>query len=887
MKNTLYKFGKGLISLGLGILIVSVSLHAQQVYPSAGAFWVGGSGTYNPTDSLTKAQGLKTDSAVFNWEAHHADFGAWMNYPSFYRNYNNNFTLLDYMYTGQISHDGLYVWEIGFHEQAIHLGHDWENYFLHYSQDTWLTYDSSYQYMTPWAGVPAGVAYTDSSNDPIGVVLPGVGTWSADIFKGVPKGGVFYLVNPDKFGEATLSFAPGGTNGTITVEYASQVNGAYNITQWTPLNLTTDGTNNFHQNGRISWTPPANWVWGYNWSPQLGNRRNFGYWLRITGTGYGQRPILSKLQTRAYLKVDPSGSHQGHLKNLGWDPVNDRNGDGYLEDNEYANLLDPSASARFRYEARLALNNVGFWNYWSPCITNTANAQYQQDIGAYYQSMWGSNGINGGYNDNFFVNLNKWFFPILAGGQLVNEGNIQGLVQDSLTNLAYSTGFVATLDAIKRSTSSSWIGANIYFINPYDYHDYCVPYPALGREMLNANTFDWLISEATIYDSWSMVDASSFLGPFSGLSRIWNIPAWAAAHKKSAIMARIGTNLLTPPSTEAKWERSQMGILAEYYLYHIPNLTSLQTIYTNCGDISQLTDTTNYYKKGVPKNYAYQQHGLMAVDIGTPLGRIPPGNEGNYTPMQYTARVDGTGDLNNTIVGTSISTILNHPVYGEIPVLPTASYYLLSRPTAPYTNIVYDPQGQAFPAEVVVARQFSKGMVVFRTPFTTPTNYQDYISDANEITVNLPEAIPHQRTYFRLNYDGTHGPPTSEVTLHGFEGAILINLSSGGAGGLVEPTMFNNSIISSTESTVLVYPNPCSTQNMEPQINFGQIPVGSNMKLFSMSTGRLIKTMIGLSGTASWDLTNDSGESVASGIYLYAITDPQNNTVRGKVCVIR
>ncbi len=887
MKNTLHKISKGLIYLSLGILIASESLPAQHVYPSAGAFWVGGNGNYNPTDSATRAQGLKTDTNVFNWEAHHADFGAWMT-ASYWYNNNNNFTLLDYMYTGQISHDGLYVWEIGFHEQAIRLGHNWENYFLHYSQDTWLTYTTLYGDSCAWAGVASGVGYTRSSSDQNGPVLHGTGTWHADIFQYVPEGGAFYLVNPDKFGEATLSFATGGTNGTISIEYASAVDAYFNVTQWSPLNLTSDGTNNFSQNGRISWAPPANWVWGNNSSLQLADRKNFGYWIRVTGTGYSQMPILSNLKTRQYLglanyTLDPSGplitTGPKFLLNLGWDSINDRNHDGYVDDSEYQSLLDPNAKARFRYEARLALNNVGFWDYWSPCMTNTGNPQYQQDIGAFYRSSWESNGVKGGYNDNFFVNLNKWFFPVLAGGLLTPEGPIRGPVQDTSANLAYSTGFAATLKAVKNSTGSNWIGANIYFINPYDYHDYCVPYPDLGKEMLNSGAFDWLLSEATIYDSWSMVDASSFLGPFSGLSRIWNIPAWAKAGKKSAIMARVGSYLLTPPSTEAKWERSQMGILAEYYLYHFPNLTSLQTIYTNCGDITQLTDTSNYYKKGVPKNYAYQQHAMMAVDIGTPTGMMP--RQGVYRPMQYTARVDGTGELNNTVVGNSIGTVLNHPVYGSIPVLPTATYYLDTIANAPYTTIVNDPNGHPFPAEVVLARQYTKGMVVFRTSFTAPTNFLEYSSDANEITVNLPGS------YYRVNYDGTLGPLSNQVRLHGFEGAVFTNTSTA-PGDIGIRTRKNNMILNdSSSTTIIVYPNPCSTQNMESQINFGQIPAGSNMKLFSMSTGRLIKTMIGLSGTAYWDLTNDSGESVASGIYLYAITDQQNNTVRGKVCVIR
>jgi hypothetical protein len=40
-------------------------------------------------------------------------------------------------------------------------------------------------------------------------------------------------------------------------------------------------------------------------------------------------------------------------------------------------------------------------------------------------------------------------------------------------------------------------------------------------------------------------------------------------------------------------------------------------------------------------------------------------------------------------------------------------------------------------------------------------------------------------------------------------------------------------------------------------------------------------------GKAPWNLANDSGARVASGIYLYLITDGQGNKTRGKFTVIR
>ena len=39
--------------------------------------------------------------------------------------------------------------------------------------------------------------------------------------------------------------------------------------------------------------------------------------------------------------------------------------------------------------------------------------------------------------------------------------------------------------------------------------------------------------------------------------------------------------------------------------------------------------------------------------------------------------------------------------------------------------------------------------------------------------------------------------------------------------------------------------------------------------------------------TVSWDLKNDMGDKVASGIYVYVVTDAAGDKARGKVAVIK
>jgi hypothetical protein len=82
-----------------------------------------------------------------------------------------------------------------------------------------------------------------------------------------------------------------------------------------------------------------------------------------------------------------------------------------------------------------------------------------------------------------------------------------------------------------------------------------------------------------------------------------------------------------------------------------------------------------------------------------------------------------------------------------------------------------------------------------------------------------------------------------------------------------------------------VFPNPWKSALGVPAITF-DVPAGSTIKIFTVS-GHWVKTLAAPATLAPWDLTNDSGDKVASGIYIYLVTDAQNNNARGKLVVIR
>ena len=93
-------------------------------------------------------------------------------------------------------------------------------------------------------------------------------------------------------------------------------------------------------------------------------------------------------------------------------------------------------------------------------------------------------------------------------------------------------------------------------------------------------------------------------------------------------------------------------------------------------------------------------------------------------------------------------------------------------------------------------------------------------------------------------------------------------------------------LVSTDLSASRVFPNPWRAARGDGSITFDQMSANSTVKIFTVS-GRLARTLSATGGSVLWDLTNDSGEKVASGLYLYLITDNEGNKSHGKLAVIR
>lgn len=94
-------------------------------------------------------------------------------------------------------------------------------------------------------------------------------------------------------------------------------------------------------------------------------------------------------------------------------------------------------------------------------------------------------------------------------------------------------------------------------------------------------------------------------------------------------------------------------------------------------------------------------------------------------------------------------------------------------------------------------------------------------------------------------------------------------------------------LIPSDLSGVRIMPNPWrSDRHAGGPVRFDPITTRSTVKLFTVS-GHWIRTLMSNGPSLNWDLANDHGERVASGIYLYVLTTDDGAKKTGQIIVIQ
>lgn len=752
------------------------------MFPSARTAWVLPGGWEAATAS-TLVVTFGNISAVETWEEKHADI-------SYGGGYDGNVLTpqLGYMYNQMLD----FVpdtFNSAIRRLALQQGNDYEDFFLHFSSDTTFSVaNPSQSTLTPFFGLPWVVGYTAD--------LMHAGYWlyqsrpfgNVSAWAGAALGGGLYIYSPEKLDAFILTLGQGTSNGLLQVQYPSEVDSTtFLVTAWSTLQLLTDGTSNLQQTGEVTFAPPLHWKRA-NTHDKSGLSYGHGaffsqvllrdqlapsfvlriMWINFTApTLY---PLLVDVRVRRYitdLNAPPPGSVFFQPTIPGWDPRNDVNSDGYVDANERNALINPIATARFRYESRTA--NLGqMWNSQSAwCRINVWNNALGAIMGQVWTSVWNTSNLVGAYNDDLFKLVGPTEYTLLTGGNILEYNQP---INSTTIMAPFEIAFGNILATIGLYSGSTWLSANIGAINLF-MSPSSRPY---------ATTLNGFLREAYL-------NAGMGLTGHFGLQKAWDLFALAKLGKKNIVQGQLFSGRVANLNRGDKgnWEMDLASLLVQFYLLQTPDITYFNAWGNGFNYGSTNTRCCgNYWESGVPMNMAYQPTALLKVDIGVPANSFPVGSE----PLQYMiATAVPISDY--TIVGNSSSLFLVHPevaASGILPVIPSFIYYAQQCPT--HAQI----PGSKYAC--VLARRYTKGVVFYNTD-TYGNNLNFLLTNA---TATLPLGI-----FQRVFYNGSISTQlyTDSVTIQGYEGAIYVDAH----------LPLNNFQFVNTTSVVFLFPSGLNT----------------------------------------------------------------------------
>lgn len=103
---------------------------------------------------------------------------------------------------------------------------------------------------------------------------------------------------------------------------------------------------------------------------------------------------------------------------------------------------------------------------------------------------------------------------------------------------------------------------------------------------------------------------------------------------------------------------------------------------------------------------------------------------------------------------------------------------------------------------------------------------------------------------------------------------------------VVTPVTTAGTLVITGGAPVRVWPNPWrADRHAGYPITFGHLTIGSEIRIFTTS-GYWVRTLQNSINSITWDLKNEDGNRVASGLYYYLITSPNHEKVTGELVVI-
>jgi hypothetical protein len=236
----------------------------------------------------------------------------------------------------------------------------------------------------------------------------------------------------EKFREMNITLVRGASAGWEGVwEYATATDASGNATAWRTLTLNSDATGGLRSSGRITFDPPSDWVPS---SPTPGAAPLYAVRFRVTAGTTASGPELRTIFGRDY--VNANGGQTGTIPPFDYSA--DTNGDGYLNDAEYANR-QAGHDARFVYESRLFYPYYGQMRF----VTNPSSAAVRHWAAEYHERLLNANSLA----DGIFMDNATGKVPFLG----------VSVLEPTAT---FSEDSGALMNAVSRAISPKWVMSN-------------------------------------------------------------------------------------------------------------------------------------------------------------------------------------------------------------------------------------------------------------------------------------------------------------------------------------------------------------------------------------------------------------------------------------------
>jgi chitodextrinase len=308
--------------------------------------------------------------------------------------------------------------------------------------------------------------------------------------------------------------------------------------------------------------------------------------------------------------------------------------------------------------------------------------------------------------------------------------------------------------------------------------------------------------------------------------------------------------------------------------------TSVSTSYSDTGLTGSMLYTYTVSAYDAAGNNSASS---AAASATTPAGPPPPPPPPPPTSGQtlLTTQVPAMTGLNDG-VAYELGARLQSNVAGQITAI---RFWKDASETGTHTGHLWSASGSLL-ATVIFTNETASGwqQQSLSIPLTVTAN-TEYLVSVNTgntfyvaTTGGLASQIVSGNLSSMVGTNGRYGPmgsyPTQSFSNSNYFRDVVFAPASG-AHVLTQPA-----------GSVRVFPNPWKVrQHAGHPIIFDGLNAGSAIKIFTIDA-RLVKTIPDAAFQARWDLKNDQGDPVASGIYIYLITNDKQPPARGKLVIV-